>query len=239
MGSLNRSAGIVLLFLILCLAASVAAATGTIQITVNPGGGTVCLDTVCKEDQGTTDASSSTTFENVQADCYHMLNIYGTPGYEPYMGQVFLDSSGKTITREITLKKIPASAPETSTLKVFITPDGGKACLDRMCELSSGDRTGSWSVQFHEVIANTYHTLSISNDGYETFTTEVRLLPGQTNMMSVTLEPLPPASPTVPTLPPTPTLPTPTPQPTRADLPGFVALIATGICGIVWVIRKT
>ncbi len=237
----SRPAMVILFILALALAGPVSGATGSIQITVNPGGGTVCLDTDCRENQGTTDEAASTLFTGVEADCYHMLNVYGTPGYEPYMGQVFLDSSGETLAREVTLKKEPASSPATGSLRVFITPDGGKACLDRMCELSSGDRSGSWSVQFTDITANTYHTLAISNEGYETFSTEIRLLPGQINSMSVSLKPLPAGSTPIPTpAPPMEPENTPAPRapPTQAAVLPWAALIAAGVGAVLFLAAK-
>jgi hypothetical protein len=234
MGSMSLPGSIVVLFTLLSLIATATAATGTIHIYVHPGGGTVCLDTVCKPDQGTVSETGSTTFDNIEAGSYHMLNIYGTPGYQPYLKQIYLDAGGTPVTRDIVLEKVRQSAPETGSIRVFITPDGGKVCLDRMCEVSSGNRSGSWSVEFPDVTANTYHTLTVTNEGYGTYTSEIRLLPGQTSTMDIVQKPLPPGSTPLPT--PTP-VSTPAPAPTRAALPGFLALFATGICGIILVLK--
>lgn len=230
-----RVGGIALCCLLVFLAAPVTAITGTIQITVHPGGGTVCLGTDCKECPAGTDGSGSVAFENIEAGSYHMINIYNTEGYKPWLGQIYLDPSGTALARDIVLEKLPASSAGTGTVRVYVTPDGGKVCLNRMCEVSSGDGTGSWSVQFTDVAASTYHTLTISNEGYETYTTEVRLLPGQVSTLSVTLRPIPPGSTTIPTPPPT---PAPTPSPTRSALPGGIVLAAITICGALAVIRN-
>jgi hypothetical protein len=235
MGIFNRWGSIVLIIALLSLATTVTAATGTIQINVHPGGGTVCIDTTCKGNPGTADGTSSISFENVEAGSYHMVNVYGTPGYKAWLGQIFLDPSGTSLTRDIWLEPLPAQAPETGTVRIFITPDGGRVCLDRMCELSRGDGTGSWSVEFTDITANTNHTLTVANEGYNTFTFDVRLLPGQTDTLSVILKPLPPGNTTSPT--PIP-LPTTEPQPTQAGLPGVIALLAIGICGVVLVLGR-
>lgn len=235
MGFINRFGRIVFLFAVLSLVATVTAATGTIQISVHPGGGTVCLDTVCKDNPAATDGVGTITFENVETDSYHMLNVYGTKGCKAYLGQVYLDSSGKTLTRDIILETLPQQTVEPGTVNLDITPDGGKACIDRMCEHSSGDGTGSWSVQFTDVSANTNHTITIARDGNETYTTEILLVPDQTVSKSVILEPLLPGSTPHPT--PAPLSP-PTPEPTQAGLPGWIAFLATGTCGLVFVLRN-
>jgi hypothetical protein len=234
----SRFGKILLLSLLLCVAAPAAATTGTIQINVHPGGGTVCLDTLCRANPGTADGVGSVTFNGVDAGQYHMLNVYGTDGYKPWLGQVFLDPSGTSLTREIVLEPLPPSAPSTGTLRVFITPDGGKVCLDRMCEVSSGDRTGSWSVQFTDISAGTSHTLTIVNEGYTTYTTQVRLQPGQISTMTVTLQPLPAGSTPSPTPPVQAVPPTPRTQPTQADLPGVLAVMAVGVCGLAWLLNR-
>jgi hypothetical protein len=234
MSLIGRWRSIVLLFALLTLAASASAATGSIQINVHPGGGTVCLDTACKECPATPDGPGTVTFENVEAGWYHMLNVYGTPGYEPWLGQIYLDLSGTALTRDIYLQPLPKKPAGTATVRVAITPDGGKACLDRMCELSSGDGSGSWSVQFTDIEANTNHTVTIAREGYATWTTEVRLLPGQTSTMSVVLDPLPPEESPSPTRS---SAPTPQPEPTRAAVPGWFALLAFAACGTAWMLN--
>jgi len=140
------------------------------------------------------------------------------------------------LTRDITLEPNPAASPGTGSVKVYVTPDGGRVCLDRMCELSRGDGTGSWSVEFTDVSANTYHTLSIMKEGFETYTAQIRLLPGETSSLSVALPPLPPGSTTTPA----PALPPATePQPTpAAGLPGYIVLLAIGICGAAFVMMR-
>ncbi len=234
MGIFSRLVRIVLVVALISLAASVTAATGTIQINVHPGGGTVCIDTACKENPVTAEETGSITFENVEAGCYHMVNVYGTEGYEPWLGQIYLDLTGISVTRDIYLKALLPSPPQTATVRVFVTPDGGKVCIDRMCELSSGDGTGSWSVEFTDIAANTDHTLTIAHEGYGTWTTEVRLLPGETISMSVALDPLPPGESPSPTPVPAPTT---EPEPTQAGLPGWFAPLAIGVFGIAWVLK--
>ncbi len=234
-----QARGTVALLCILCLAAAAGAATGTIQITVVPGGGTVCIDTTCKEAAGPSGEPVTVTFDGMETGQYHMVNVYGTPGYEAYLGQVFLDPSGSSLAREIALEALPVEETPTASVKLYITPDGGKACLDRMCELSSGDGTGSWSVDFTEVTANRYHTITISHDGYESYTKEIYPVPGKTMSMSVTLKQIPPGS--TPTATPSP-LSTASPAPTpAAGLPLWTVLAALATCGCLWVLkgRKT
>lgn len=235
----TRSGRIFFFFALLTLVATAAAATGTIQINVNPGSGTVCLDTICKVNQGTINEPGTTIFENVEAGRYYMLNVYGTRGYEPYLTQIRMDASGKSLIREISLKPLPPSAPETATLRVFITPGGGQVCLDGgQCEVSAGPATESWSVEYTDIAANTYHTLTITNNGYQTSRTQIHLLPGQIRSMDITLRPLPEGTQPI-TQPTTPLPSTPPVQPTRAALSGFITLFAIGICCTALVLATT
>jgi hypothetical protein len=236
MGFFHRSGKVLLLFLLFSLVATAAAAAGSIQINVHPGGGMVCLATDCKANPANGDGVGSVLFENVEAGQYYMVNVYNVDGYKPYLKQVYLDPLSPALTRDITLDPVPAASTGTGSVVVYVTPDGGKVCLDRMCEVSSGDGKGSWSVEFTDISANTYHTLSVTNGGYETWTSQVRLLPGQISTMSVTLRPLPPGSTPAPS--PEPTFTTPVPQPTRSPLPGWVALLAVAICGMALLMRR-
>ncbi|PKG31062.1 hypothetical protein, partial [Methanoregula sp.] len=109
MGISKRRAGVALLLLLLALAATADAATGTVTITVKPGGGMVCLGTICKENPFGGDGSGITVFSNVDVDCYHMLNIYGLDGYKPYLKLIYVDSTSSSQTRNVVLELIPAT----------------------------------------------------------------------------------------------------------------------------------
>ncbi len=233
MGSICRIASFACITVLLLFGAAATAATGTIEIQVHPGGGTVCLGTVCQETAGADSGPAIASFSGMETGQYHMLNVYGTPGFRNYLGQVYLDPSGTSLVRDIVLEKLPPEDLATGTLQVFITPDGGMACLNRMCELSRGDGTGSWSVEFPDIPANTDQNLSVSNDGYETYETVVRVPQSKTLSLSVVLTPLPPGSSLTPT-----SVPVATPQPTRAALPGFVPLAGLVLGCIAWVLVR-
>jgi hypothetical protein len=236
MGFFHRSGKVFLLILLLPLIATAAAAAGSIQLNIHPGGGTVCLATDCKANPATGDGVGSVIFENIGTGNYYMVNVYGVEGYKPYLKQVYLDPLSPALTRDITLEPVPAASTGTGSVVVYVTPDGGKVCLDRMCEMSSGDGKGSWNVEFTDISANTYHTLSVTNAGYETWTSEVRLLPGQVSTMSVTLQPRSPGSTQTPS--PVTSSATPAPQPTRAPLFAWAALLAVAICGMTLMMRR-
>jgi hypothetical protein len=233
----HRSGKVFLLFLLLPLVATAAAAAGSMQINVHPGGGTVCLATDCKANPVTADGVGSVIFENVETGRYYMVNVYGVDGYKPYLKQFYLDPLNPTFTRDISLEPVATASAGTGSVVVYVTPDGGKVCLDRMCEVSSGDGRGSWNVEFTDITANTYHTLSVTNEGYETWTSQVRLLPGQVNTMSVTLKPLVPGSTPVPATATTSLVPSP--KPTSANLPGIVAFLSVGICWAVLAMKRS
>lgn len=233
MESTCRIAMLACISALLLFGAAATAATGTIEIQVHPGGGTVCLGTVCQETEGGDGDSALASFSGIEAGQYHMLNVYGTPGYRNYLGQVYLDPSGTSLVRDIVLEKLPPEDLATGTIRIFITPDGGRACLNRMCELSRGDGTGSWSVEFPDIPANTDQNLTVINEGYETYETVVRVPQSKTLSLSIVLTPLPPGSSPTPT-----SVPATTPQPTRAALPGFVPVIGLVLGCIAWVLVR-
>lgn len=224
-----RPAGILLL-LVIAFALPASAATGAIQLNVHPGGGTVCIGTVCKDNPATADGVGTVIFDDLETGQSYLVNIFGVEGYKPYLKQIHLDPLRTILVRDITLEPLPAVPTGTASVMVYVTPDGSRVCLDRMCEVSTGDGTGSWSVEFATVEASKYHTLSVIKDGYETWSTELRLLPGQKSSLSVTLTPLPAGSATPHTPAPDPTA-TPEPSPTAAPLPGVIALLAVVACG--------
>jgi hypothetical protein len=233
MRSICRIVSLVCITVLLLFGTAATAGTGTIDIQVHPGGGTVCLGTVCKETESGDGGPAIASFSGMDAGQYHMLNVYGTPGYRNYLGQVYLDPSGTSLVRDIVLQKLPPEDLATGTLQVFITPDGGRACLNRMCELSRGDGTGSWSVEFPDVPANTDQNLTVINEGYETYETVVRVPQSKTLSLSIVLTPLPPGSSPTPT-----SVPAATPQPTHAALPGFVSLAGLVLGCIAWVLVR-
>jgi hypothetical protein len=80
-------------------------------------------------------------------------------------------------------------------------------------------------VDFDDVTAGSAHTITVTADGYQTATMQINVLTNQVNEADITLQPIPSAADTsVPK--------------TQAGSGGLVALVADGICGMVFVCRK-
>lgn len=223
-----------LIIALLFLVTAAAADTNTIQIFVHPGSGNVCLDNMCEVDRGTLSGYSSTQFSGVAGGQQHTIRIESTDGYQDYNDQVYMDLSGHPMTFRIYLEPLPVQtqSPGTGSLQVTVSPGLGQVCLDnRECESSVGDPSMFWSVQFSDVPVDAAHTISVTADGYETYTQQVSILPDQRNDVDVTLQPL--SQGTGPREPAQQSAP-PEPQPTRAATGGAIALVAAGISSMAF-----
>jgi type 1 fimbria pilin len=228
----SRFAAIVILLIALAGAAS--AASNYVQIFVHPGSGTVCLDTQCEVNVGTLGGYSSTQFHDVTGGRDHTIKVYNTEGYEDYTTEIYMDYAGDPVTRTIYLDPVatpePAATPAAGTIQLFIKPGIGEACLDdRECEVTGGDPSETWSVQFTDVETGAAHTITVTTDGYVTATREVSVDPGEMKTVEITLQPVPASQAPENTQ---------AAQPTKAGLPAALALAGAGICGAFFVLRK-
>jgi hypothetical protein len=230
---------IILSLALLILVATAAADTNTVQIYVHPGSGTICLDSSCQVDRGTLGGYSSTQFGNVASGQQHTIRIYDTDGYQDYSDQVYMDQSGHSMTFRIYLEPVPSQtvSPGTGTIQVTVSPGLGQVCLDaKECESSTGEPSTFWSVQFSDVPADTAHTITVTADGYQTYTQSVSIQPDQRNDVDITLQPLQQAA--VTTEPDQVSVPTTVPQPTKSPVAIFTILAAIGICGAIHLAGK-
>ena len=232
--------GKIMLFLaLLCLVATAAAETNTIQLYVHPGSGTVCVDSQCQVNVGTLSGSSSTYFKGVASGQQHTIRVYGTDGYQDYTDQVYMDQSGNHMSFTIYLEPVPVqtASPDTGTIQVTVSPGLGQVCLDsRECETSTGDTSTYWSVQFSDVPADVAHTITVTADGYQTYTQQVSIQPDQRNDVDITLQPLQQV--TAPAAQARQSVPLAVPQTTKSPVAIFTIIAAVGICGAIQLIRK-
>lgn len=228
--SLFRFAAI--LFLLIALAGTASAASNYVQIFVHPGSGTVCLDTQCEVNVGTLGGYSSTQFHDVTGGRDHTIRVYNTEGYEDYTTEIYMDYAGDPVTRTIYLDPVatPGPAAEAGTIQLFIKPGIGEVCLDnRDCEVTEGDTSETWSVQFSDVETGIAHTITIMTDGYMTATREVSVNPGEMKTLEINLQPVPASQAPEETQ---------TAQPTKAGLPAVLTIAAAGICGAFFVLHR-
>jgi hypothetical protein len=229
----------ILFLALLVLVATAAAETNTIQLYVHPGSGTVCVDSTCQVDRGTISGSSSTYFAGVASGQQHTIRIYGTDGYQDYTDQVYMDQSGDHMSFTIYLEPVPVqtAAPDTGTIQVTVSPGLGQVCLDsKECESSTGETSTYWSVQFSDVPAVATHTITVTADGYQTYTQQVSIQPDQRNDVDITLQPLQQA--TAPAEQAQQSVPPAAPRSTKSPVAIFTIIAAVGICGAPHLIRK-
>ncbi|MFA6362511.1 PEGA domain-containing protein [Methanoregula sp.] len=160
----------------------------------------------------------------------HTIKVYDTKGYEDYTDTFYMDYNGDTVTLQIYLVPVATetaasvtTSSGTGAVRVFVSPGLGQVCIDnRECESSTGAVSTSWNVDFDDVTAGSAHTITVTADGYQTATTQITILPDQVNEADITLQPIPSAADT--------SIPK-----TQAGSGGLVALVAAGICGMVFV----
>ena len=232
-----------------------------IQVFVNPGGGTVCLDySLCNTSVGSAGSTSSTTFTGL-SEGYHTITVNNTDGYQPYWTQPYVAPRGFT-TLAITLDPIPISTypngsrptqtpggfmtvviptdsviptiAERGVVRVYVDRTGSTVCMDSGdCRQDVGGMPGpgNGTTVFTDVIANVAHTITVTADGYEPVSRNVTIVRDQLITEEFSLVP---AGPTP--------LPTPTTIPTTAtttsassEEPVIGALI---LCSAFFLLRK-
>jgi hypothetical protein len=220
-------------------------ATTGVQVYVNPGSGTVCLDnSQCHVGVGSRGVRSTTQFAGV-SEGYHTVSVDSTPGYEDYSTQVYV-TMGRIVSVNIDLVPVAAPAttatpatpslPATGTVRVYVDHVGSTVCIDNGdCRDNVGGTSGpgSGSTAFSDVTANTAHTISVALDGYQPFSTQVSVREDEISVVDVTLEPLGTG-----TTAPVQTTSPPTPAPTRAGLGMLPVLGALALCGAVVLCRN-
>lgn len=222
-----------LILLILALASLTAIVSGTsfIQVFTHPGGGTVCLDDTCNVHVGTAGGYSSTQFADPTCGRDHTIRIYDTAGYEDYTETVYMAQNCNAFTRSIFLEPIPATPapPGSGDIQLFISPGVGMVCRDDVeCESSFGEGADTWSVRFSDVTPNEAHTITVSADGFQHYTTQVTIPPGGITNVDITLQPLTSAG-----------SPPGQPLATKAAIPAPLSAVAVLVAGIAILHRRT
>jgi hypothetical protein len=183
-------------------------ATG-VQVFVNPGGGTVCIDdNWCNTVVGSPGGSGSTQFAGV-SEGFHTFKVNNTDGYRMSSVQRFVAPKGITAIY-INLDPVSTASPETGTIRVSVNRFGSTVCIDGgTCRQNVGGMYGAGTgiTDFAGVTANAVHAVTVTADGYLTCSTMFLVSPGQVNTVKVSLQPLvvtrvPQPDSMVPTLPP-------------------------------------
>jgi hypothetical protein len=214
-------------------------ATGSIQVSITPGGGTICIDGgQCVDNVGTADGSGSHHFSGIIANTYHTVTVTAS-GYQRFITEIYVQPDQ---VNEATIYLQPLTSP-TGSVQVYITPGGGTVCLDgTRCDANVGSLDGTGSTRFAGVLANSQHTITVTTTGYLPYSSHFTVLPNQINELDISLHQLaqPTAAPVIPapTALPTPVPTTPIPPPTKAPLSAVTVILAIGLFGSVLLIGK-
>jgi hypothetical protein len=185
-----------------------------VQVFVDPGGGTVCLDdSRCQDTTETTGGNGSTLFAGV-SEGFHTVKVNNTDGFRTYTMVRYVTAKG--ISFYITLDPVSPESPETGTLRLLVDHTGSTICIDNTtCHAdvkgAYGSRTGA--TDFSGVTAGVPHTISVVADGYDPWIANLSISPAQINTLQVVLRPA-----VIKSLPP-PAVKEPAPRPTRGELP--------------------
>ena len=231
----------ILLFTILVSAITgLVSATNLVQIYVQPGSGTVCLDNSCQVNVGTLQGTSSTQFQGVACGRTHTIRVYNTAGYEDYTGSVYVDYNCDDVTRSISLQPV-ATATETETpssssgeVQVYVSPGPAAAeiCLDTLtCQVNDGPALDTWSVRFSDVSPGS-HSLAVDANGYQSAAQQVSVTAGEISTRSISLVPV-----AVPANTQAPGGATPAGT-TASPLAGGIVVLAAGAAGMLAVFRN-
>jgi hypothetical protein len=226
----SRIWGILFSLALLMLIVIAAATTNTVQLFVHPGSGTVCLDSVCEVNVGTLEGYSSIYFEGIESGKDHTVRVYNTAGYEDYSETLYMDLSGNPLTSRIYLEPFPTETqvPPMGDIQVYVSPGLGQVCLDaKECESCFGEPTTSWSVRFSDVSSDITHTITVTADGYQPFSTQVAVRPGLISNEDISLQPVGPGTTSAVSAHLSPV--TAQPPPTKAAPAGLTALCAAAI----------
>ena len=215
-----------------------------VQVSVMPGGGTVCLDNgQCQVNM--TGSTGSMLFTGVSSG-YHTISVRSPAGYEDTTELVQV-TLGEITDVSITLNPVVIAAtpaplvnPATGNIRVYVDRTGSTICIDTVdCFINVGGTPGpgTGTTVFNDVTANVVHAISVTADGYKSVSAKVAVAQDEISTVDIKLQPLGEET-TVPTLIPT-QLPTePTPLPTRAGLDALPLIGALALCGAAFIFRK-
>ncbi len=155
--------------------------TGSITVTSIPTGATILMG---GEFQGFTHPGSGFEITGLDPGVYNVTLLL--PGYQDYMATVRVTSGGSS---RVDARLVPSPIPpEVGAAVITSSPTGAEVFVD-----------GIYSGQTPEVVqevATGLHNLTISLNGYQTWSTTIQVQAGQTTQVTATLVQIPSSNPT-------------------------------------------
>jgi hypothetical protein len=256
MSSVSRSVqvffftAILLIVLVVGIQPVAAAADGNVQVYVEPSNvvATACVDQHCQVTSESSEGQAA-EFNGIDSNSWHTVTVKAT-GYQDYSQTFYLTPGTQVIDAVLYPVPTPTPAP-IGNLEITVSPKGGTACIDgTQCQNLPLDVNADGIFDFYSLAGNSYHTLTINQNGYQPYSASIYVNGGIDNGESVTLVPLtqvaPPSTTVQVTAAPmnagTPipvTSPAnPVPQTTKAGLSPITTLGALGICCVAILIWK-
>lgn len=169
-----------------------------IQVFVQPGGGTICLDNlVCHPGAGLAGSTESTLFPGLD-EGYHIITVNNTAGYLPYSTRPYVTRRG-FVTLHVTLDPVltlasplpsgtPGNEPATTVpgltpgrITVWSEPSFATVCIDfTQCDTTPAN---------FAVSGNAWHTVNVTQSGYLVWSRGIYVLTDQTSLVNATLLP--------------------------------------------------
>jgi hypothetical protein len=170
----TRTALFLVLLILLAVPVLAAVPPGRISVFSSPSGAMACLDS------GSCDITS-TTF-TVEGNTWHKVTVTAK-GYQPWSQNVYV-TSDQTSMVEAYLDR----DPNTTAVRITITPGGGIICLDNSdCRANVGANSTSGSTLFTGV-SEGYHTVSVEAPvDYEDTTRLVKVELGKITEVDIVL----------------------------------------------------
>jgi hypothetical protein len=220
-----------------------------IRVSLEPGGGTVCLDnSQCQVN--VTGSTGSTLFSGVSPG-HHTLSVRSPAGYEDTTKLVRV-TLGKITDVSIALDPvfIPVTPEtlatltnwDTGNIRVYVDRTGSTICIDTVnCFVNVGGTPGpgTGTTVFNEVPVDVVHTISVAADGYRPVSANVSVAKDEITTVDVKLQPLATETASLPALTPAQlpadSIPPPT---TRAGLDVLPLIGALALCGAIFLFHK-
>lgn len=167
--------------------------TGGIQIWSTPGGAYACVDgNNCQY----TASDGSAYFDGIAGGMYHSVTV-SKNGYETFSQSVEVDPQVTSVVDAdlVQYRVRPVTytvSSDPGIIQVFVSPYGGTTCLDDgQCQsFSPIDYNGVASVQFNNLQPNRYYTLTTRMSGFQTFSQNIYVTPGDYETINVNMQSL-------------------------------------------------
>jgi len=186
------SLGIFLVIFAFGIPPAAAAANANIQLYIEPSNAvaTACVDNHCQITSMFPEGEGA-SFTGLDSNSYHTVTVT-LDGYQMYSQTIYLTTGTQVV--DAVLQPVPTPTPVApGNLEIEENPKGGTACIDgTQCQNLPFDQNAGGVFDFYSLAGNTYHTLTISLNGYQSYSESIFVDTGGNDEEAVTLVPAAP-----------------------------------------------